>query len=162
MTEEDQKEEVCECSECGASCPPNARFCPGCGVEVGIQCPQCGSLNSARTQICQACRNSLDVVDPILGRMAGGQHGWLANIQRDASDAKQAEEGASQARLSVMWEMEDQRLIELAHAQAERDRQQRILVWGSVVLAAVFIISLLIILAVAVARSPAPLAIPFL
>lgn len=162
MTEEDQKEEVLECSECSASYPPSARFCPGCGVEVGIRCPQCGSLNSARAQTCQACVNPLDIVDPLLGRMAGGQHGWLANIQRDASNTKEEEEEASQVRLSAMWEIEDQRLKELAQAQAERDRQQSILVWGSLILAAVFIVSLLIVLAVAAARSPGPLAMYFL
>jgi len=103
-----------------------------------------------------------DIVDPILGRIAGGQHGWLANIQHDASHVKQTEEKASQARLSVMWAREDQRLKELAQAQAERDRQQRILIWGSVALTAVFIISLLIVLAVTAARPSAHMAVSFL
>ena len=162
MTEENQEEEVFECSECSASYPPDARFCPSCGVEVGIQCPQCGSLDGARAQTGQSCADPLEIVDPLLGRMASGQHGWLANIQHDASDTKEEEEKASQVRLSAMWEIEDQRLNELAQAQAERDRQQRILVWGSVILAAVFLISLLIVLSIAAARSPRPLPTHFL
>jgi len=162
VIEEHSEQEELQCSACGALCLPGARHCPSCGSELGMVCLHCGALNAATAQFCQNCGQSFNIVEPILERVTSGRYGWLTRVQQDADSVKELEEKASQARLSAMWEIEAQRREELSQARAERERQQRILVWGSVGIAAAFIAIILITFILLTTHAPAFQDIAFL
>jgi len=94
------------------------------------------------------------VLDAVFARATGGPAYWLRQTRAEAAAIKAHEEEASQARLAEMWAAEQRRLAELAQAQAERDRQVRIL-WRAVV-AFFFIVVAIIIVAALLNQNPHP------
>ena len=49
-----------ECSGCGFENPDQARFCGGCGKEMGkLECAQCGAENPPGSRFCTACGEAL-------------------------------------------------------------------------------------------------------
>lgn len=94
------------------------------------------------------------MLDAVFARATGGPAHWLRQTREEAAAIKAHEEAASQARLAEMWAAEQRRLEELAQAQAERDRQTRIL-WSAVV-ALFFTVVVIIVIAIVLNRSPHP------
>jgi ribosomal protein L40E len=143
------------CPECGAAYEPGARYCPTCGADLVRECRACGAQNPPSARRCTACGQDLNVLDALFARATGETAHWLRQTREEATAVKAQQEAASQARLAEMWAAEQRRREELAQAQAERDRQMRIL-WG--VAAVLFFIVAVIIIVAAVLNnlSPAP------
>src|SRR5437870_11548719 len=47
------------CVSCGGENREGARFCSGCGEELGLACPSCGSKLSTTAAFCDSCGASL-------------------------------------------------------------------------------------------------------
>ena len=96
------------------------------------------------------------MLEALLTRATGATADWLQQ-QRDAAPAiKAQEEAASQARLAKMWAAEERRREELGRAQAERDRQQKIIVTITIAIAALLVIATVIVAAITASGAPSP------
>lgn len=91
------------------------------------------------------CGYHLEVLDAVFARATGAPARWLRQTREEAAAIKAREEEASQKRLAEMWAIEQRRRGELAQAQAERDRQMRIL-WVAVAVL-FFIVAAIVIIA---------------
>jgi len=101
------------------------------------------------------------MLEALFARATGATADWLQQ-QRDAAPAiKAQEEAASQARLAKMWAAEERRREELARAQAERDRQQGIIVAVTVAIVALLVIAVIIVVAITTSGAPNPHFYPF-
>ncbi len=149
-----------ECPGCGSfsfSVEPDGRlvcdYCQTAYTLPGQVCPVCGAQNPSAAHQCIACGHNLGVLDAVFTRATGEPAYWLHQTRTEAAAVKAQEEAASQKRLAEMWAIERRRREELAQAQAERDRQARIL-WGIVV--AFFFIVALVVIIVAVLTNAGP------
>ncbi|MEA3340897.1 MAG: zinc ribbon domain-containing protein [Chloroflexota bacterium] len=144
------------CDECGTVYDPGARYCPSCGADLVRECPACGADNPPSTHRCQACGQELDMLEALFARATGTTADWLQQ-QRDAAPAiKAQEEAASQTRLAKMWAAEERRREELARAQTERDRQQKIIVTITIAIVALLVIAAIIVVAITTSGAPSP------
>ena len=48
------------CPHCGHANPTTARFCAGCGRDLGVVCPNCQTWNGAESLFCANCGARLD------------------------------------------------------------------------------------------------------
>lgn len=144
------------CPECGAAHDPGARCCPSCGADLVRKCQACGALNPYSAQRCMACGRELDMLGAMFARLAGGTTGWLRQTREEALSIKAREEVASQARLAEMRAADARRREALARAQAERDRQQRIIVAMTVAVVALVILVVLIAFVLTTVCTPGP------
>lgn len=122
------------------------------------ECPGCGSssfsVEADGRLVCDYCQTAYwEVLDAVFARATGGSTHWLRQTREEAAAVKAQEEAASQKRLAEMWAIEQRRREELARAQAERDRQMRILWYAAVVF---FGIVVTIVIIIALLKSPHP------
>ncbi|MFQ6100476.1 MAG: zinc ribbon domain-containing protein [Anaerolineae bacterium] len=142
------------CPVCGAVYEPDARHCPACGADLVRECPACGTPNPAVARKCAACGQEMEILESLFARVTGTRAGWLREIREEAPAIKAQQEATSRARLADMWAADARRREALARAQAERDRQQRIM-WN-VALVVLIIVVVLIILAIVISRIQSP------
>ena len=142
------------CPECGAGCDPGAHYCPTCGADLVRTCRACGALNPWSARRCMACGQDLETLDALFDRVTGQTADWLREVRERASYVKAQEELASQARLAEMRSAEVRRLEALAQAQAERDRQQHIIVATTVAVVALVVVVALVALAITMRSTP--------
>lgn len=121
------------CPECGATSDPGARYCSTCGATL-VHGPAVGGQDS-------------DTLDMLFARATGEAAHRLRQTPEDMATIKARQEEASQARLAEMWAAEQRRREELARAQAERDRQIRIL-WIAAAILFFIIVAILIVVSV--------------
>lgn len=96
------------------------------------------------------------MLEALFARATGTTADWLQQ-QRDAAPAiKAQEEAASQTRLAKMWAAEERRREELARAQTERDRQQKIIVTITIAIVALLVIAAIIVVAITTSGAPSP------
>ncbi len=43
------------CPQCRTEAPPDAQFCPTCGLKLAAVCPRCGARNAPSHGFCKAC-----------------------------------------------------------------------------------------------------------
>lgn len=149
------------CPDCGTVYAPGARYCPSCGADLVRECPACGADNPHSARRCTACGQELEILEALFARATVATADWLQQQRDEAPAIKAQQAAASQARLAKMWATEEHRREELARAQAERDRQQEIIVTATVVIVTLLIIATLIIVALTVSRTPSPHFYPF-
>ncbi|MBL7064643.1 MAG: zinc ribbon domain-containing protein [Anaerolineae bacterium] len=143
------------CPQCGMAYEPGVYRCPSCGADLERECPVCGALNPPLAPECLACGQRLEILGPLFDRVTGTRTDWLNQAREEASGIKAQEEAASQTRLAEMWATESSRREDLAQAQTERDRQERIIVAVTVV-AVVLVIIVVLITLIIVTGGPAP------
>lgn len=136
-----------ECPGCGSS-----SFTPGPGGS--FVCNYCHTTYSARRS--QAYGQELDVMGELFTRATRDTAAWLQQQRDEAPAIKAQEEAASQVRLAEMWAVERRRREELALAQAEHDRQQKIIVAVAVAIVSALVIAALVIVAITVSHTPNP------
>jgi len=149
------------CSGCGSTMlipnPDGTLTCAYCGTTyevTGRTCPNCGAVNPPEAEHCARCGRVLDLVGFILqSRLQTTTRERLEQIRAEAARLKAESEAASQERLRRWWAEEERRRA-LAAAQAERDRQERMLLTGALVFAAVVILGILIYLVVTALSAP--------
>lgn len=138
------------CARCGSVCEVTGRICP-----------ECGSANAPGTERCAQCGHALDLVGFVLRTRLLGSADRLQRIRRQAEAFRQEAEAASQERLGLWWAQEEERRRALARAQAERDRQERMVLAGALIFAAAVLIGLLVHLLVTGSAGPgAPVVTP--
>ncbi len=157
---EGERSDQPECPGCGSSSfsvgADGRLVCDYCQTAYALPgpvCPVCGAQNPPAVHRCIACGHDLGMLDAVFARATGGSTHWLRQTREEAAAVKAQEEAASQKRLAEMWAIEQRRREELARAQAERDRQMRIL-WYAVVV--FFCIVVAIVIIVALLKSPHP------
>lgn len=137
--------------------PDGTLTCAYCGTTyevTGRTCPNCGAVNPPEAEHCARCGRVLDLVGFILqSRLQTTTRERLEQIRAEAARLKAESEAASQERLRRWWAEEERRRA-LAAAQAERDRQERMLLTGALVFAAVVILGILIYLVVTALSAP--------
>lgn len=136
------------CPVCGTACEPGAYRCPSCGADLERECPVCGAPNPPLAHECLACGQRLEILGSLFDRVTGTRTDWLNQAREEASGIKAQEEAASQTRLAEMWATESSRREDLAQAQVERDRQERIIVAVTVAAVALVIIVVIIMLVI--------------
>ena len=52
------------CNECQFDIPGNARFCPGCGIELAPRCSQCATELAPDARFCHSCGAAVDATTP--------------------------------------------------------------------------------------------------
>lgn len=150
------------CSGCGSTLlipdPDGTLTCAYCGTTyeiTGRTCSDCGAINPPEAKHCIRCGRVLDLVGFILqSRLQTTTRERLEQVRAEAARLKEESEAASQKRLREWWALEEERQRALAAAQAERDRQERMLLTGALVFAAVVILGILIYLLVTALSAP--------
>lgn len=150
------------CSGCGSTMlipnPDGMLTCAYCGKTyeiTGRTCSECGAVNPPETEYCIRCGRVLDLVGFILqSRLQATPRERLEPVRAEAARLHEELEAASQERLRKWWAEEEERRRALAAAQAERDRQERRLLTGALVFAAVVILGILIYLLVTSLSAP--------
>jgi t-SNARE complex subunit (syntaxin) len=94
------------------------------------------------------------MLETLFTRVTGDVADWLREQRDQAPALKAQQEAASQARLAAMWAAEARRQEALAEAQAERDRQQRVMWIVAVVVLVIFAICILLAIVVNSVQSP--------
>lgn len=136
------------CPQCGTAYEPGVYRCLSCGADLERECPVCGALNPPLAHECLACGQRLEILGSLFDRVTGTRTDWLNQAREEASGIKAQEEAASQTRLAQMWATESSRREDLAQAQVERDRQERIIVAVTVAAVALVIVVVIIMLAI--------------
>ncbi|MCS7179210.1 MAG: hypothetical protein RML46_10565 [Anaerolineae bacterium] len=144
------------CSECGSALlvpdPEGTLTCAHCGVTceiTGRTCLRCGAVNPLEAEHCTQCGQVMDLVGFILqSRLQTTARERLEKMRAAAARLKEDAEIASQERLRRWWAEEEERRRTLAAAQAERDRQERMLLRWAMIFAAGVILAILIYLLV--------------
>jgi len=149
------------CPECDAVYTSDAHYCPSCGADLVHECPACGADNPRSARRCQTCGQKPGMLEALFARATTTTADWLQQQRDEAPATKAQEKTASQARLAKMWAAEERRREELVLAQAEHDRQQKIIVATAVAIVAVFVIVVIVVVALAVSRTPSPHFYPF-
>ncbi|MBC7226146.1 MAG: zinc ribbon domain-containing protein [Thermoflexales bacterium] len=149
------------CSGCGSTLlipnPDGTLTCAYCGTTyeiTGRACPECGAVNPPEAEHCIRCGRVLDLVGLILQSRLQTTRERLEQVRAEAARLKEESEAASQERLRRWWAEEEERRRALAAAQAERDRQERMLLTGALVFAAIVILGILIYLLVTALSAP--------
>lgn len=150
------------CLGCGSTLlipdPDGTLTCAYCGTTyeiTGRTCSNCGAINPPEAEHCIRCGRVLDLVGFILqSRLQTTTRERLEQVRAEAARLKEESEAASQKRLREWWALEEERRRALAAAQAERDRQERMLLTGALVFAAVVILGILIYLLVTALSAP--------
>jgi class 3 adenylate cyclase/tetratricopeptide (TPR) repeat protein len=52
------------CPSCDAAIPEDARFCPSCGIGIGLSCPSCGTSVADDSRFCPSCGAALQPTAP--------------------------------------------------------------------------------------------------
>jgi len=130
------------CPNCGAPCEPTALYCPSCDSDLSRECPACSALNPPLARECLRCGQRLDVLDSLFSRVTGVGNEWLREVREGSPALKAQQQSASHARLTGMWADETHRREALARSEAERDRQERILIAATIVVAILLVIAI--------------------
>jgi predicted amidophosphoribosyltransferase len=142
------------CPDCGAMHDASVHYCPSCGADLVRECRACGAQNPPAARKCTACGQDLGMLETLFTRVTGDVADWLREQRDQAPALKAQQEAASQARLAAMWAAEARRQEALAEAQAERDRQQRVMWIVAVVVLVIFAICILLAIVVNSVQSP--------
>jgi predicted amidophosphoribosyltransferase len=148
------------CPDCGTPYEPDDRRCVSCGADLVRACLACGALNPLTALRCQACGRDMGVLGSLFDRVTTTRGDWLSQVRESAPTIKAQQEAISQAQLAEMWGVERRRREALARAQAERDRQQRILFTVLGVIIVIIIVGTLIAVVVSMTQTPVPSAYP--
>jgi predicted amidophosphoribosyltransferase len=139
------------CLTCGSTAltpnPDGTLTCARCGSTFEVTervCPDCGAANPPQAERCHACGRSLDLVGFILQTRLQTPAKRLDQVRQRAAFLKQEAETASQGRMHEWWEQEIERRRELIQAQAEQKRQERMLLTGAIIFAAIVLLALVV------------------
>ena len=149
------------CPDCGAPYEPDDRRCASCGADLVRECLTCGALNPLTAFQCQACEQDMGILGSLFSRITGTRGDWLSHARESASTIKAQQEATSKAQLTKMWTIERRRREDLARAQAERDRQQRIIFTVLGIIVAIIIVGTLIAMGISLTQPPVPSPYPF-
>ena len=144
------------CLECGTPYATNARRCVTCGADLLRPCLSCEALNPSALTHCLVCGQEIGILSSLFDRVTTRPGGWLDDVRQEATILKTEQTELADAQLAEMWEIEKRRREALARAQAERDRQQRVLFTLIGVIAALLIIAGLISLILQTAQGQSP------
>ena len=103
----------------------------------------------------------MGILGSLFSRITGTRGDWLGQARESASTIKAQQEATSKAQLTEMWAIERRRREDLARAQAERDRQQRIIFTVLGIIVAIIIVGTLIAMAISLTQPPVPSPYPF-
>ena len=134
------------CPKCEAINPADSSFCKECGEKLKQPCPTCATENWAGADYCAKCGHNLNALEEMAQRHATGFKGTLQHQRSSANQLKVEEEAASQKRLGVLWETEKRRQDYLARQQAERNRQQTMLLIGVISIVAITLLGMVVII----------------
>lgn len=134
------------CSTCGISNPADARRCKNCGLMLGKLCVVCNHLNPPGTEFCLECACPLDTLSSVTSRMGEGKRVSDALREKKLISSKSTDMLYMQHERERLDQMERERLAELAAQKAQSNKQQTILVVGSLVFALV-VVALIIVIA---------------
>jgi type IV secretory pathway component VirB8 len=81
----------------------------------------------------------------------------LRRVRQTGATIKAKEEAASEARLAKMWAEEERRREELAHARAERARQERLAVAVALGVGAIVVVIAIIVAIITTGSASVPL-----
>lgn len=143
---------IFRCTVCGStsliSNPDGTLTCTRCGADheiVGRQCPACSTTNPPEAEYCERCGRILDLVGFVLRRCwPTATQERLERFRTEVARLKEETEAASQERLRRWWAEEEERRRALAAAQAERDRQERRLLLGTLVFGVIVLLGILL------------------
>jgi hypothetical protein len=148
------------CSFCGTSldlnralCPQCAflnregeRFCSRCGAQVIRVCPSCKHENWAGDEYCASCGRTLDLLEIMTQAESRDTRARLEAQRRHAHLVKAQESRDSEARMASFWDMERRRLETIARDTAQKQRRERLVLAGIVLLIAAIVLIAVIIL----------------
>jgi hypothetical protein len=151
-----------DCPDCGTPHEPNARRCISCGADLLRPCLACGALNSWAVPRCLVCGQEMGILGSLFDRVTSTRGGWLDELREEATELKARQEAVADAQLAEMWEIERRRREAMARAQAERDRQLRVIFTVVGIIAALGIVALVVALALdsLQGQNPFPLYLP--
>lgn len=98
----------------------------------------------------------MGILGSLFNRVTTTRDDWLKQVREEAPTLKAQQEAASEAHLGEMWAIERHRRETLAHARAERDRQQRFIIAVASILVAAVVITIIIAVVVLLTRTPGP------
>ena len=139
------------CPNCGAPYVPTTHYCPTCDSDLLRECPACSAPNPPSARECVRCGQRLEMLDSLFSRVTGLGARWLREVREESPALKAQQQSASQARLAQMWADEMRRREAMARDEAERDRQESILITATIVIGAIFLIIVVIAMAIAAA-----------
>jgi hypothetical protein len=155
------------CPACGSNAltpnPDGTVSCAGCGGTFEVTertCPDCGTSNPPNAQSCRSCGRALDLVGFMLQSRLTTSKDRLAQARQQAAALKDAAEATSQERMRTLWDQEEQRLREVARAQAQQQRKDQTLLIGAIVVIAIAVISIVVYALVSSAGPGTPTATP--
>jgi hypothetical protein len=103
----------------------------------------------------------MGILGSLFERVTSTRSGWLDEVREEATELKAQQEAIADTQLAEMWEIERQRREALARAQAERDRQQRLILTAIGIIAALCIIAVIIALVSGALQGSSPFPLPF-
>ena len=148
------------CPDCGTPHEPDARRCMSCGADLLRPCLACGALNSWAVPRCLVCDQEMGVLGSLFDRVTSTRSGWLDEVREEATELKAQQEAVADAQLAEMWEIERRRREAMARAQAELDRQQRLVFTVIGIVVALCIIVIIVSLVVGTIRGQSPYPLP--
>jgi len=150
------------CSSCGSAQlipnPDGTLTCAYCGVTyeiTGRTCAHYGAVNPPEAEYCTRCGRVMDLVGFILqSHFRTSTRERLERARVEAARLKAESEAASQERLQRWWAEEEERRRALAAARAERERQERALLTGALVFAAIVVLGIITYLLLTSPQAP--------
>jgi ribosomal protein L40E len=144
------------CPDCGTPHEPDARRCMSCGTDLLRPCLTCGALNPWAVPRCLVCGQEMGILGSLFERVTSTRSGWLDEVRHEATGLKAQQEAVADAQLAEMWEIERRRREAMARAQAERDRQQRLIITAIGIVAVLCIIAIVVSLVIGALQNPSP------
>jgi hypothetical protein len=148
------------CPDCGTPHESDAHRCMSCGADLLRPCLTCGALNSWAVPRCLVCGQEMGILGSLFDRVTSTRSGWLEEVREEATELKTQQEAVADAQLAEMWKIERRRREAVARAQAERNRQQRLVFTVIGIVAALSIIVIIVFLVIGALRGPSPYSLP--
>jgi len=124
------------CPHCALLNRERERSCGRCGSQIVRVCPFCKQENWAGNESCIQCGRTLDLLEIMIQPASRDTRARLEAQRRQARLLKAQEEHASEARLARLWEMEHQRVEGIARDTGEKQRRERLVLAGIVLVIA--------------------------
>jgi uncharacterized Zn finger protein len=140
------------CPFCEYINPEETNYCARCGESIVRICPACQHENWAGMEHCTNCGRVLDILEIMTKSRNRDTRARLSQQQRDSAQIKLQETAQAEARMEQFWQMERERLQEIAaRTAAKRKRERQVIAAILIVLA----LSILIILTVSILMTSA-------
>ncbi len=137
-------EEIVICPACEAENTALSNTCDKCGQSLIIVCPRCNTVNGLGAEECFACGQRFDTLGQILARHEVRREDRFTRHADLVTDVKAEEQVQAKSRSEELWKVEQARRAKLVEQKRRQKEQERVLI--SIVAVVVVVVVLLFVL----------------